>query len=194
MREGGRPGKSRGITFLEVLLGLAILAVMAGLAYPALQRLIHRSALQGVANETAVLMRLARLEAIRGGRPARVEIHPGRREVSAFFDEDADGVRDASERRLGLRQLPAGIDFAAPPDLTGLNSVDGLEKDAQRAWATFNPDGSAIAEGALRFGDRRDNYLETRLAPRTNARVVIRKWDGAAWREEGEGGVPWGWN
>ena len=201
-RSGKSPmtfGKARpprhGFTLVEVLVSLAVIALMATATVPTIRILLHRSQILGITRDTAAFMRLARLEAIRGSVTAQVRIDAGTGEVFAFVDEDGNGVFDDGERRLGYRTLPAYVRFAAPPDVEGIDSVDGFEVVGNAGWVVFNADGSAVRAGAFRFGDGRDNFLEVRAAPRTTARVELRMYDAGAdaWYGAGEGGSSWDW-
>lgn len=189
-----RPHRSSGLTLVEVLVGLAVIGIMAGIATPAIQNLIHKNKIDGLAREVAVFMRLARLEAIRNSRPVLVVADTDSLEIIVMVDENFDGVLGPEDRMLGRKTLAAGLSYLEPGGATGVDSVDGLLIQGDLAEAVFLPDGSAQANGALRIGDQRDNYLEVRVEPFTTAQVTIRKWDGAAWRAQGEGGTTWTWN
>lgn len=185
----------RGFTLVEVLIALAVIALIATAIVPTIQNLLHRSQILGITRDTAAFMRHARLEAIRGSVTAQVRIDAGTGEIFAFVDDDGDNAFDAGERRLGYRRLPALVRFAAPGDLDGVDSVDGFEVGGDNAWAVFNPDGSAVVAGAFRFLDGRGNFIEVRAAPRTTARIELRKYDEGvgAWHGAGEGGSAWSW-
>ena len=58
MRQRGRC--PTGYTMMEMLLVVAILGLVAGLAFPALQQLIHRNKILGIARSTGMLMRETR--------------------------------------------------------------------------------------------------------------------------------------
>ena len=96
--------------------------------------------------------------------------------------------------------LPGRVFFQGPGDGSpnGANSIDSFPRDATGGWIIFNVDGSAVADGAIRFADQRGNFLETRVNPRATARVAVRKYKPGVlpsedWHEQGQGGVNWDW-
>jgi len=182
-----RPG---GFTLIELLVSLAIVSMLVMIGLPELMSTIHRSKLEGAARSTASMMRSARFEAVKQATTVAVRVDTNTNEVMSFIDTSADGTFDAGERELGRFNLPAGLQFAGPGALT---FSDGLANDGTAAWASFVSDGSVAVAGAVRFADERNNYLEVRVAPPASARVQLRKWDGAQWRYQGEGGDSWKW-
>lgn len=189
-----RPRRASGLTLVEVLVSLAVLGLMTGIGYPVIQNLMHRAKIDSSARETAGFMRLARLEAIRNSRPVMVVADADNREIVVFVDENFDVLYGPEDQMIGRKDLPAGVFYLEPGGATGVDSVDGFIIDGSLAQAVFLANGSAQANGALRFGDERGNYLEVRVEPFTTAQVTIRKWNGAAWLAQGEGGTTWTWN
>ncbi len=189
-----RSNDTTGFTLVEALVVVALVGIVATVGAPYLQRLIHRGKLEGIARQTAIRLRMARLEAIKQSRPTALRIDRQAREMLALLDEDGDGQFAADEPLLGREPLPTGIDFTAPVDdpapIAGFPTTSG----GNVGQVTFGSDGSADAAGGIRLGDRRGNFLEVRVEPRTTARIEIRKWDGSAWRAAGEGGTPWRWH
>lgn len=186
-----------GFTLIEVLIAVLLVAILAIFGFPALQNMIVRSKIEGMARNTATLMQLARLDAIRRSTPAVVWFRINEEEIVAFSDTDGNGNFDPGERLLGRHFLPTGVSFSAPD---GEAVVDGFVNDR----VIFFPNGSVDNQGAVRFGDVRDNYLETRVEPAATARVEIRKWetggegDSPGWYAAGEGAekgtTKWKWN
>lgn len=185
-----RQRSTRGFTLVEALIVLAVVAVITGLGMPALQQMIHRSKIEGIARQTSVMMQAARLEAIKRSRPGLVKIDTATRQIVSFIDENDDAVQDPAEGELGLLTLPSGVNFSAPP---AQQAIDGFESAGTEGWVTFEGDGSVELEGAFRFGDPRGNFLEVRVAPAATARAEVRKWDGSDWQAPGEGGQAWQW-
>jgi prepilin-type N-terminal cleavage/methylation domain-containing protein len=171
----------RGFTLIELLVVIVVAMILMALTIPTLQTTWRAGKLRGAANQTMVLMRQARLEAIKFSAQGIVSIVPATADapgrVEAFSDRDADGVRDPEEPIVGTFVLPKGVDFRAPGDLTGAYSVDDLTTDADGgpSKAVFLRDGSIEATGAFRLGDENGNFLEVRVDPRATARVEIRK-------------------
>jgi prepilin-type N-terminal cleavage/methylation domain-containing protein len=194
-----------GFTLIETLLVLALAVVLVALALPALQTSLHQSKIRGLAQEVTVLMRQARLDAIKNSAQAVVRIVPpdevlgtvGR--VEAFSDRDSDMALSPGEPELGRFELPPGVYFKAPPNLEDDASVDGFTAaGAGPNIAVFQRDGSVEALGAFRLGDDYDNFLEVRVEPAATARIELRKArdEGGTWNwyASGDGSKPWEWN
>ncbi len=201
------PGRGhRGFTLIEMLVVLALAMVLMLMTIPSMFTAIHQGKLRGTAQETAVLMRQARLDAVKLSAQSVVRIvlpaagALGR--VEAFSDRNRDGKLTAGEPILGSVELPRGIKFLAPPDIQGNLSVDGFTVDPENASnskvAIFNSSGSVTEVGAFRFADTYDNYLEVRVEPAATARIELRKarQDGSTWNwyASGDGGEAWKWN
>lgn len=205
-----RTGRAaRGFTMIETLVVLVLLAILMLFAVPSLFTAMRQGKLRGAADQTATLMRLARLEAIKqscrvivrplvaaGGKPDRVE---------GVVDCNNDGVQDADRKPLIPVTLPARVHFWGPPNLKGTASVDGLSDDPAGGGgkvAIFQSDGSVpvLGTGAFRLGDESGNFLEVRVKPAATARVEIRKClactnaaDSNDWFANGDGGRSWTW-
>jgi type II secretory pathway pseudopilin PulG len=184
---------------LEVLVVMLIIGIMATLGMPALQQMISRSRLEGLARELSVVCQSSRLEAIKGGIPTVVRFDSANRIVLAWIDANGDNIQDADEREMVRRPLPGSVEFGGPDSL---EKTGGLPKDGDGAWLTFNPAGSIELTstgdcdsglGCVRLTDYRENYLELSIGPAATAKVEIRKWDGSKWMLPGEGGHPWEW-
>ena len=192
----GRP--AAGFTLVEVLVVLVILASMLLIGLPALHRMLLRSKLKGFARESANLMRLARLEAIKRSRFGVVAIEPARGRLIAFADVDRDGALDltAGDAILGRLSLPPRVEFRDHVGNVGLDSVDGFANpDLPADRPVFREDGSAVDDGALRVADERGNVLEVRIEPASTGRVEVRKYDAdrAGYFAPGENDEPWEW-
>jgi len=161
---------------IELIIVMALMAIMAGLLYPTLQFQFARVRTMTSAKQITATFQRARLEAIRRNAPGVVEIDiPGRR-VTA----DVDGVTF-----VGL--LSAGVEFGAP---AGEDIVYGFGAGGK---ANFTIAGGVLESGAFRIVGPRDNFVEIRIDPPATARIQIRKWDGTAFKAQGQGGVSWTW-
>lgn len=200
MRSTRRDRPGDGFTILELLAVLALLTIGLLIVGPPLQGFIAQSKTRGVVQETAALMRLARLEAIKRSVAGVVQVDlPGSQAVAppdedsalvrAFVDQDRDGLFEpgAGDREIGRTVLPEGVT---------IEPVDGLTPDPRDAdlpaMAVFLNNGSAIDAGAFRFKDVRDNQVEVRLEPAASGQVTVRKLQGADWVEQGA--TTWTWN
>src|SRR5215208_49303 len=170
---------ARGFTLIETLVVLTIILTVALFTMPSLLATVRQAKLRGMANQTAVLMRLARLEAIRYGCPAVVRVaaagggQPAG--VEGFADCNNDGLQDADKRTLGRFPIPRNVRLLAPPALEGKDAVDDLSTDLTDAAAPnvaiFLGNGSISATGAFRFGDDAGNFLEVRVEPIATPRI-----------------------
>lgn len=201
----------RGFTLIEMLVTLAILMILMLFAVPVLQTATRRSKLRGTANETASVMRLARLEAIKRSctsivRINKVAVGGGTQRdyrVEGFPDCDGNGVADADKPSLGAFSLPYGVHFLAPPNLTDAASIGGLSADPGGGAANvaiFRGDGSIQDIGGFRFGDDDGNFLEVWVSPAATARIEVHKCllctDAsvrADWYAYGDNGKAWVW-
>jgi len=201
------PGRGRrGFTLIEMLVVLALAMVLMLITIPAMFTSLRQGKLRGIAQETAVLMRLARLDSIKFSTPTVVRIvlpaggEIGR--VESFSDRNGDNKLTAGEPILATRGLPKGIKLMAPPNIEGAASVAGFTPDPDGASkpriAVFNRDGSIADLGAFRFADTYGNYLEVRVAPAATARIELRKarLEGSSWvwYASGDGKEAWKWN
>ena len=193
-----------GFTLIEMLVVLAILMILLLFAVPALQTAMRQSKLRGAANETATVMRLARLEAIKRSCTAIVKmVIDTAPHMEGFPDCDGNGVADADKPSLGSFPLPYGVHFLAPPNLTGVASIGGLSVDPNGGAANvaiFQPDGSIRAIGGFRFGDDNGNFLEVWVEPLATARIEVHKCllctDASVrtdWYANGANGKAWVW-
>lgn len=180
---------SRGFSLVEVLVSLAVLGLALLLVAPSFQSILARRQLQGTADEAAVLLRRARYDAIRLGRRAAVAWDPA---AGFFFDADLDGAFEPVEAQGGVVRLPRRVIAEGPA--ADPAAADGLSVLGTAPAAVFEPTGAVVAAGAFRLADRRGNHLEVRVLDSPAAPAVIRKWDGAAWRRQGEGGTRWEWH
>lgn len=198
---------ARGFTMIETLLVLVLLLILMTFAIPSLLGMVRQGKLRGAADETATLMRLARLEAIKRSCPAIVRIldaggaTPER--VEAIVDCNGDGLQDADKKSLGTLPLPPRVHHLAPPDQAGKDSFKGFSVDpagGDANVAIFQGDGSIDETGAFRFGDETGNFLEVRVAPQATARIEVRKClvcvnadDDRDWYANGKDGRAWTW-
>lgn len=196
----------RGFTLIEMLVVLALAMVLMLITIPAMFSTLRQGKLRGIAQETAVLMRLARLDAIKYSTQTVVRIvlptstEIGR--VEAFSDRNGDKKLTAGEPILSTRGLPKGIKFMAPPNIEGAASVAGFTPDPDGASkpkiAVFNSDGSIAAAGAFHFADTYQNFLQVWVESPATARIELRKarLEGSAWNfyASGDGKEAWKWN
>ena len=162
------PARVRGFTLIEMLVVLVLMLVLVALGIPALQDSLHQSKIRGIAQETTVLMRLARIEAIKRSASGVVHMVPSTGagdpdHVQAFLDLDADGLLGANDTTIGTLEMPSGVTFSA----TGFNP----DPNGGPNMVIFLRDGSVSATGAFNFKDTYDNCLDINVAPQATARI-----------------------
>jgi prepilin-type N-terminal cleavage/methylation domain-containing protein len=207
MKRGRKGRAARGFTLIETLVVLVFLAILLSFAIPSLFTAMRQGKLRGAADETATLMRLARLEAIK--QSCQVIVRPlvagasSPDRMEGVVDCNGDGVQDDDRKSLGTIALPARAHLLAPPNLAGKDSVAGLSADpagGEVNVAVFQGDGSVQDPGSFRFGDDFGNFLEVRVWPKATARIEVRKCllcttadDDLDWYANGDGGRAWTW-
>lgn len=193
-----------GFTLVELMIVLAMAVLVLAIGLPNLLELLNRQRLEGQVRDLATLAQRARQEALVRGAPAVLEIegHGFRTFVDlhganltappdGLFNPLSGAPLQGTDFVLGRRQLHARLALEGPeslPQVDGFSVVDGQRK------AIFDPDGSIRATGAIRIADHRGNYLELRVEPAATGKVSVYKWDGSAWRANGEGGESWTWH
>jgi len=187
----------KGFTLIELLMVMVLASILMLFGLPALYNFIQRSKLEGIARETALLIQAARYNAIKNaGSQSVVKLDLAHRQVVSCQDNDLNGKCDATDVELARLTLPEGITFGGPTDGLPTNGLTLDPAGGSANIAILNADGSINIgkDGAFRFGDAKQNYLEVRIFPVT-ARVEVRKWDGtSAYRAQGENGKAWTWN
>lgn len=176
-----RQRRAAGFTLIELLVSFAILMTLVLLVGPPLAKFIQRSKLTGAVQQTAMAMRMARMQAIKHSAEAVVRLQPATNppSVIAFIDLDRDGVKDANEKTVSSVLMERGIRF--------LDSEPAGFTDA-----VFQETGSAAAQGAFRFADTKGNEMEVQVFKETG-RIEIRKKEGSDWITPGQGGKAWTW-
>lgn len=213
MRFIRRQRSRQGFTLFELLIVIALISIMATMTIPNFLRLIQRSKLTGITQESALLMRMARDYAIRYNTDAIVRIDVNTNEVIAFVDVDGvllgdipDGIFNpiagqpyrATDFEIGRYQLPSRVTFDAPaadPLPGGGNPVWEFTTVNGEQVAQFEPNGSADQRGAFRFADAYGNFLQVRVEPAATGRVRIEKFhDGdVEWYFRNQNDKPWEW-
>lgn len=201
-----------GFTAVEMLVVIAILGILATMGIPLLQRVIHRTKMEGLISNTSSMFRYARSESIKQNVTTVLRFDFTARRLEAFADlngatmtDPADGVYSpvagqaprTTDYRLGGFELPSGIRVDAPgtqDPIDGFTTVNNGGTNEQ--VAIFVSDGSITNIGAIRLADARGNFFEVRVAPQGTARIHVLKWDeiDQKWFEKDQEGRKWVWS
>jgi len=185
----------RGFTLIELLVVMVIFAIIAFITLPQILSMIYRARIEGTAREAAILLRAARLEAIKRNCYGVVKIDPAQRQFIAFADMNRDGlfntIATPPDTIIGRIDLPKMLDFKDHLGNTGLASVERLvNPDVPVALpdkqVMYQEDGSVLDTGELRIGDPRGNVLEVYVYPQGSGKVQIRKYQGTQYVAKGE--------
>jgi hypothetical protein len=182
---------------------MTVLLILMLLGMPALMRMLERQKAYGAATELTALMRLARLEAIKGGRRCGVAVDYTARAATGFVDANNNDLLDPGEETFGQVVLPKNIEFWGPLDgaAGGNDASIGLPEDSLEGTAIFDSTGAARVVitaselwGAFRLKARDQNFFEVRIASPITGRVEARKWmGGTEWWVNGQHGKAWRW-
>jgi prepilin-type N-terminal cleavage/methylation domain-containing protein len=182
-----------GFTLLELIVVLAIIMIGVLIGLPALQNMLQRTKIDAALRESAMEFRAARLEAVKQSATIFVEADFTNDKLVTWQETGSDGFTPATDRQLREFKLPKGFYFwgQGDPGAEGPAATDNLPALHQ---FTFLPSGAAKDVGGVRFSDGMGNFFEVHVEPKATARVTLRKWDGAAWKQQGEGGQRWTWS
>jgi prepilin-type N-terminal cleavage/methylation domain-containing protein len=202
------PGRGlRGFSLIEMLVVMAIMLTLVALGIPALQLALHESKIRGITSEVVVLMRQARIDAIKNSAQAIVQIIPSTGagdpgHVRAFSDRNSNDTLDAGEPVLGNIPLPTGISFVDCTGETDKDSVKGFFTDPASgpSLAVFTSSGSHkvdeivnVNDSTLHFGDPYGNVMEI-LVQSTTAKIQVRKCEAGAYVSNHDNAKAWTWN
>jgi len=180
--------RAAGFTLIETLIVLLIFGILVILVLPNFLKAIQHQKLLGVTQQTAILMRLARLQAIKTAVSTVVQIDTAKGTVTAFSDPNNNQTLDSGETMLGQ----IGIDQSKAKGVT-LMAVSGFTSPPTPAVAIFRSDGSTAAVGAFRFQNASGDQIEARVMAATSGRIVLQKYNGSTWLPNGEGANAWKW-
>ncbi len=127
--------RTRGLTLIEIAVGIAILAVLAAIAVPSFAESIARARLAGAAETLAADLAEARFEAARSGRPLYVVFSAGADWCYAVAREPRCDCHAAQSCQLKVAQAAdaPGVDLAEAEDA----HFDPAATDAQGGTAQW---------------------------------------------------------
>lgn len=164
------PGRSRGLTLIELMIAVAIAAVLMALAAPNFQQAINGNRLSSAAAEVVGGLQLARSQAIRANRRTVLcrssdastcdttnAAWPG---WIVFTDTDGNGNRNGAEELIAAQAIDAPLQLLASASVVTLAHT-----------ITFRGDGTArTAGGGLLNGSLAVCMATTR--PNENVRHI----------------------
>jgi prepilin-type N-terminal cleavage/methylation domain-containing protein len=191
----------RGFSLIELLVVLLLMGVLLTFGIPSLLSMVHASKMRGIAQEISVLLRLARIDAVKTSAQAVVQIVPatgtGPGHLQAFSDRNSDGQWSDGEPVLATFFLPTGVTFEDQAGKLDKDSVEGFSPDplGGPSIAIFQPAGSIKDFGAFHFADTYNHYMEVSVESAT-ARIEVRKYEAASGKyvPNGDNGKAWTWD
>ena len=217
-RKTARPARAgeEGFSLIELIVVVALIGILALWGVPTFLATLQRTRLVGAAKEVAVLIQVARLEAIKkagvNGDPnnwvTAVQYLPAvagsRGTFRILIDESPDSptpIWNPVTRASGIYTLPTGITLRAPTQAEdGTDAIFGWDDTAgapdQFAGPIFRGDGSVTRAGAFRLANARDQHLEVQVEFPATGKISIQKFFGPAatdWFENHEGNRTWEW-
>lgn len=175
-----RKKHSTGFSLIELMIGLAIAAIVLTLGVPSFSNMIENNQLTTRTNEFMTALTIARSEAVKRGVPVTVCKSTNGADCDdaaagyeagwvVFVDDDNDGVRDAGEDLLRVRDP-----LAAGYTLRGA-SADGIDD-----FITYAPAGTSSAGGANSV------FALCKDADTTKSREIIVSTTGRAYVDGGD--------
>jgi type IV fimbrial biogenesis protein FimT len=178
---------SRGLTLIELMMGIAVAAILLALAGPNFTQAIGKNRLSSAASELTGAVQLARAEAIRNNRRVTLCRSEDGSSCSSssstwpgwivFVDTDGDGVRDSNEPVVKAGTFDSPLQLLSSANLTTAGER-----------ITFRGDGTARAANSqtllvgtlsvcLVTGDLPENVRDVSLA--FGSRTVVRRRNGS---------------
>lgn len=187
--------RQRGFTLIETLVVVVIISILAVISMPALTQAFLRSKLRTTVRQTAALMMISKMEAVRRNAATEVCYDAVTNSLYAFVDQPPLALATcpvpitAPDLQIGFQAMPTNLALQGPGDgvPNGAAAIQGFDEAPCAAadrhlGVVFRPDGSTPCAGALRFtivnqsvGEEDNSFLEVRVSPTATGRVQIQK-------------------
>ena len=153
-----------GFTLIEMLIVLALMGVLLLLTAPTLVTLMHRSRIEGSAQQVAILLRQMRFEAIKRSTPVEVRLSDPTTAATAIGP---------------MVRLATGVTFDSTLDPRCIDSL------------SLQPNGGVNTDRAFCLADRYGNQMMVYVWPKATAQVRLLKKENGDFQPQGQGGQAW---
>ncbi|MFH0778631.1 MAG: GspH/FimT family pseudopilin [Candidatus Eisenbacteria bacterium] len=106
---------TRGMTLVELMVGLVIFGILVAVSLPAFRKYMSTQQVEGAANRMSGNLRLARQRAATEGNSYRITFDAAAQTYAILDDDNNNGLTDTGETVLGPINIPAELTVTNGP-------------------------------------------------------------------------------